>query len=232
MSRPLIIAHRGDPSRALENSRAAVRLALSLPADMIEIDIRMSRDQVLYVMHDDRTGRTCEEDINIERSHSGDIAAVRLRNGETVPTLQDILELVRGRAVLNLEIKSTGAGGPAARQVLRSRYDGEIVISSFREREVLDARAVMPEVLSGKIFDSFSPRSLSTYRAKGHRLISLRRRTVTKRLVEACREKGIRVFVWTVDDEREMRKLLRWGVDGIYSNIPILLRKVIMDEYT
>ncbi len=85
MQKPLIIAHRGDSSRALENSLEAFRLALAVPVDMIEFDVRKSRDNQLYVMHDRETGRTAEKNINIEQSLSEEIATVKLRNGEPIP---------------------------------------------------------------------------------------------------------------------------------------------------
>ncbi|HAK59511.1 MAG TPA: glycerophosphodiester phosphodiesterase, partial [Nitrospiraceae bacterium] len=81
MRTPLVIAHRGDSSRALENSLDAIRLALSVPADMIEIDIRKSRDDQLFLMHDGNTGRTADRAVDIEGSTSEDIAEVRLNNG-------------------------------------------------------------------------------------------------------------------------------------------------------
>src|SRR5512137_2272292 len=98
MPKPLVIAHRGDSSRALENSLAAFRLALSIPVDMIEFDIRKSRDNVLYVMHDRETGRTANVNIDIEKAVSDDISLIRLKNGEAIPTLNDVLALVDGKA--------------------------------------------------------------------------------------------------------------------------------------
>jgi glycerophosphoryl diester phosphodiesterase len=227
MNRPLIIAHRGDSSRALENSLEAFRFALAVPADMIEIDIRKSRDNNLYVMHDETTARTGDRGIGIERSAAEEIAKVRLRNGEPVPTLSDVLALVAGRAGLNLEIKSEGAGALAAAHIVGSGYRGEIVISSFKEREVMDARRIMPNVAAGAIFDSFSLEDLSAYRAKGLGLVSLKRTAATRELVAACRERKIKVFVWTVDEEEEMQRFIDWGVDGIYSNRPAVLRKIV-----
>jgi glycerophosphoryl diester phosphodiesterase len=227
MPKPLLIAHRGDPSHALENSLEAVRRALSIPADMIEIDIRKSRDNCLYVMHDERTGRTCDRDLTVEDSLSDDISKIRLKNGEPVPTLTDVLGLVAGRAGLNVEIKSDGAGALTAAHIVGSGYQGDVVISSFKDREVADARRVMPAALAGGIFDDFALADLATYRSRGYGLISLRRRAVTRELVAACHDRKIKVFVWTVDDEAEMRKFIEWGVDGIYSNRPAVLRKVM-----
>jgi glycerophosphoryl diester phosphodiesterase len=227
MTRPLIIAHRGDSSRALENSLEAFRLALTVPADMIELDIRMSRDHQLFVMHDERTGRTCERDINIEKATAEEIAALRLRNGEPVPTLQDVLALAAGKAGLNLEIKSAGAGGLTAAYIAGSGYRGDILISSFKEREVLDARRVAPHLPVAGIFDAFSTSAVRAYRNGGCTFISLNRKTITRELLAALHETGIKAYVWTVDEEAEMQRLIEWGADGIYSNRPAVLKHVV-----
>lgn len=227
MSAPLVIAHRGDSSRGLENSTEAVRLALSVPVDMIEIDIRKSRDNGLYLMHDRDTGRTADRRINIEQSRSAEIARVRLKNGEALPTLTDILRLVSGKADLNVEIKSDGAGALCAGQILQAGYGGRILLSSFKENEVLEGRRINPGLITAQIFDSFSPEDVNEYEAKGFRLISLGKKTVTKKLVAVCHEIGIKVFVWTLDREEEIKKFIAWGVDGIYSNRPALLKRLV-----
>jgi glycerophosphoryl diester phosphodiesterase len=227
MHRPLIIAHRGDPSRALENSLEAFRLALSVPVDMIELDIRKSRDNELYVMHDERTGRTCASDIHLDRSLSDDIAQVRLRNGESVPGLDDVLALVAGKAALNLEIKSEGAGALTAARLVGSGYRGAVLISSFKEREVLDAKRIAPAIPVAGIFDVFSPADVRAYRSRGYGIISLDRRTVTPDLIVALHEQSIKVYVWTVDEEEDMKQLAGWGVDGMYSNRPGLLLSAV-----
>lgn len=230
MPKPLIIAHRGDSSRALENSRAAFLLALSVPVDMIEFDIRKSRDNVLYVMHDERTGKTCDSDIDIEKSLSTDVEKVKLRNGESIPTLTDVLSLVGGRVGLNVEVKSDGAGALTAAHIAGAGYTGDVLISSFKEREVLDAKRVLPVVPIAGIFDDFALSEVPAYKKTGYRLISLRKRTVTQELVAALHEWSIGVYVWTVDDEEELRKLIAWGVDGVYSNRPEALTAVRNEE--
>ncbi len=227
MPKPLVIAHRGDSSRALENSLDAFRFALSLPVDMIEFDIRKSRDNVLYVMHDQETGRTADGNRNIERTVSDEISRLRLKNGESIPTLHDVLELVAGRCALNIEIKSEGAGALTAAHLVGSGYRGQVLLSSFQEREVLDARRVMPAVPVSGIFDTFIPPEVGAYKAKGYTFLSLNKKTVTGELVALCHQKHIKVYVWTVNDESEMKKFASWDVDGIYSNDPMLLKYVV-----
>jgi glycerophosphoryl diester phosphodiesterase len=227
MKTSLIIAHRGDSSTALENSLESIRRALSLSVDMIEIDIRMSRDKELYVMHDKKIGRTAMENIDIEESTTEEISRIRLKNGEQVPRLADVLGAVSGACGLNLEIKSSGAGAATAKYLLATGYQGYVLVSSFKEDEVIAVRRVMPGAPTSIIFDNFSIRDISSYKKQGYDLISLRKKTVSKKLVAACHGQGIRAFVWTVDDDGEMKKLIGWGVDGIYSNKPGLLKQVV-----
>jgi glycerophosphoryl diester phosphodiesterase len=223
---PLVIAHRGDSYDALENSLESVRRALSLSVDMIEIDIRKSRDNGLYVMHDKLSGRTAVKNIDIERAISEKIAKVKLKNGESVPALADVLGLVAGRCGLNLEIKSRGAGALTAQYLLASGYKGHILVSSFHEDEVTAARQAMPLLPVSMIFNVFAVHTIPSYLARGYTVISLSKKTVNKELVAACHEQGLQVYVWTVDEEDEMRKFISWGVDGIYSNRPRVLRQV------
>ncbi len=224
---PIVIAHRGDSSRALENSLEALRLALSLPVDMIEVDIRKSMDNALYVMHDKHSGRTADKNVDIEQSSSDEISLVSLKNGEPVPTLGDVLNLVSGNIGLNLEIKSEGAGRLAAEHLRDFGYHGPVLISSFLEAEIRAVRGVDPFIATSGIFDSFAMQNLAAYRAKKYNLISLRKKTVNRDLITACHNQGIKVYVWTIDDEDEMEKFIIWGADGIYTNKPSVLKGLL-----
>jgi glycerophosphoryl diester phosphodiesterase len=224
---PLVIAHRGDSAHALENSLEAIHRALSFPVDMIEIDIRLSRDNVLYVMHDRMTGRTAEQNIDIERTMSDRIDTVKLRNGEQIPTLADVIKAVAGSAGLNLEIKSDGAGLLTAQYLATLNYKGYILISSFKEDEILAVQRHLPSLPTSLIFDVFTVRDVPGYKARGYKIISLRKKTVTRELIDACHNQGIQIYVWTVDAEEEMKQLASWGVDGIYSNRPGVLKDIV-----
>jgi glycerophosphoryl diester phosphodiesterase len=195
---------------------------------MIELDIRKSRDNFLYVMHDRLIGRTADRNIDIERANSEEIAGLKLKNGEPVPTLSDAMNAVAGMAGLNLELKSSGSGLPTAELLVSSGYTGYVLVSSFKEQEIQAVRRVMPQLPTSLIFDVFAVRDVPWYSRKGHSIISLRKGTVNEKLVEACHEHGIRVYVWTVDEEAEMRKLFAWGVDGIYTNRPGALKELLI----
>ncbi len=227
MNTPLVIAHRGDSSASLENSLEAVHRALSYPADMIELDIRRSGDNLLYIMHDTTTSRTCDQAINIERASSEEINRVKLRNGENIPTLTDVIKIVSGKAGLNLEIKSAGAGLLTAEYLASSDYTGYILLSSFHEEEIQSVRRMLPRMPISLIFDVFTTHDVASYAGKGYTIISLRKKTVSEKLINACHEQGIDVYVWTVDEETEMRKFISWRADGIYTNKPGVLKQLL-----
>ena len=224
---PLVIAHRGDSSSALENSLESIRRALMLHVDMIELDIRMSRDKDLYVIHDRTTGRTANQSIDIEQSTAEEIKKIRLKNNEPIPTLSDVLNFVSGTCGLNLEIKSAGAGAMTALYLRATGYQGYTLLSSFKENEILAARQAVPVLPTSIIFDVFISRDVLQYKARGYSVISLRKKTVTEELITACHEQGIHAYVWTVDEEEEMKELISWGVDGIYSNRPGVLKNLL-----
>jgi glycerophosphoryl diester phosphodiesterase len=224
---PLVIAHRGDSSNALENSLEAVRRALSLPVDMIEVDIRKSRDNVLYVMHDKSTGRTAKENIDIERATSAMIAGIRLTNGEPIPTLTDVVKAVAGHTGLNLELKSDGAGLAAAEYFASAPYRGYVLLSSFKEEEVFAVRRAMPTMRTALCREVFTVQDVPAYKEQGYTILSLKKNAVNEKLIAACHEQEIDVYVWTVDQEDEMRKFISWGVNGIYSNKPAALKELL-----
>lgn len=227
MQKPLVIAHRGDSSRAVENSLEAFQLALSVPADIIEFDLRMSRDKVLYALHDKNTGRTADRTVDIEQASSQEIGRVRLRNGEPVPALEDVFKLVAGAVGLNIEIKSAGAGAALVDSLSRYRQSGPVIVSSFKESEILSVRTALPDLPLAVIYDTFSIRHIAEYKSRGYGLISLRKNTVTEPLVKACHAQGLQLYVWTVDDEEEMKRCIAWEADGIYTNKPAVLKELI-----
>jgi glycerophosphoryl diester phosphodiesterase len=224
---PLIIGHRGDSSNALENSLDAFRRALAVPVDMIELDLRMAADRSLWVMHDKQTGRTAAPDVDIEQVTASEAGSVWLSNGEPVPTLDNVFDLVQNKAAINIEIKSDHAGAALARHLQSRAALPRLVVSSFKEAEVSAVRSVFPQLDYALIYDAFSSRHISEYRSRGYGLISLRKNTVTEALVMGCHARGLRLFVWTVDAEEEMKRCIEWGVDGLYTNKPALLKEVL-----
>ncbi|NJD62599.1 MAG: glycerophosphodiester phosphodiesterase, partial [Deltaproteobacteria bacterium] len=148
---PLVVAHRGASDRALENSLAAISLAVADGADGIEFDVRLSLDGDPVVLHDARTGRTARENLPAASTPSMRLRRVLLKNGERLPFLADVLEVVRGRIPVNIHIKTRGGTDAVCRVLSDTGYRGEVVLSSGIREECLAARSVRPDLPCGLV---------------------------------------------------------------------------------
>jgi glycerophosphoryl diester phosphodiesterase len=119
--RPFFVAHRGASDRALENSPSAFSLAAGEASDMIEFDIRLSSDGVPVVLHDAATGRTAMENLVVSRTPWERLRKVRLKNGDPLPSLAEVFDIVRGAVPLDIESKAPGALAAAAGTIVVTR---------------------------------------------------------------------------------------------------------------
>lgn len=232
-SRPLVIAHRGASAYRPENTCAAYELAIEQHADMIEIDLHTTRDGVVVVAHDaelDRIGG---------RGEIGDVALPTLRQldaggGEPVPTLDEVLDRFGPRIPFNLELKQGGAGpyaGMPARTLAAVEGRGllaETLFSSFYDPVLRALRDESREARIALLISRRAPaRWLERARALGAEAINPELPLVDRALVETAHAAGLAVYVFTVDPESEMERLLALGVDGLFTNVPDRMRRLV-----
>ena len=236
MSRPRIIAHRGASAAAPESSRAAIRGAALAGADMIELDVQMTRDGRLVVFHDDRLERTTDGSGRVTRLRYAQIARLDAGcwfhprfAGERVLLLSQALWLIPRRMRINLELKATAV--PAAllrrfiRVVRRAGVGRRLLVSSFDS--ALLQRLGRARLARALICRSQPDRALRTAVRLGCKAWHPAEALVTPRRVDRAHAAGLRVHVWTVDGIRRARRLARWGVDGIFTNDPARLVRAL-----
>jgi len=223
--RPAFVAHRGASDRALENSPAAFALAVSEDADAIEFDVRLSADGVPVVFHDDRTGRTAKENLAVARTPSSRLRAVRLKNGEKLPFLADVLEIVGGAVPVNIESKAPGGIAAAAKALSKAGYRGGLLLSSGMREECLAARDLLPGIPCGLVTRRPSASDLSFCLRHGLSSIHPDRRLLTVVRLRNVAASGIPFLPYTVDDTPEAFALLAAGAAGVYSNRAQTLRE-------
>ena len=224
MKRPAVIAHRGASGYEYENSRAAFRRALMLDADAIELDVHATSDGVLVVHHD------------AEIPGFGPIAALtqaearqlRIRNGETLPLLQEVLDLV-GDLTVWVEVKSLppehDAGllavlenGPAP-----NRY----AVHSFDHRIVRRLGEACPSLRRGILLSAYLDDPVAALRAVGATTLWQEWQLVDLELVRRVHEAGAELVAWTVNEIGDLERLVRLGVDGLCGNYPDRIRVAI-----
>jgi glycerophosphoryl diester phosphodiesterase len=214
---PLIIAHRGFSSRHLENTLAAVRAALELGVDFVEIDVQETCDGELIVFHDYRLNRICRARGRVRHKTLAEIQ----RLNPQVPTLHEVLTACQGRAQVLIEIKRANPRKVAEMIAKLHMERGVIVFSLSVPRMKQFAGANSDISRFGLVARNLSWAMARLKSAVAVEGVGLSRRLITSpRVVRRIHQRGWKVFVWTVNREAEMKKLAGWGVDGIITNYP------------
>ncbi len=215
--RPLIIAHRGFSSRYPENTLASVNAALQLGVDFVEIDVQETGDGELIVFHDYRLNRICRARGRVRHKT---LAEIQQLNPQ-VPTLRGVLAACRGRARVLIEIKRADPR-KVAELITKLCMEQEVVVFSLSVPRMKRFAAAAPGVPRFGLIARNPLWAMARLKAavdiEG---IGINRRLVTSpRVVRSFHRRGWKVFVWTVNREVEMKRLVSWGVDGIITNYP------------
>ncbi len=223
-ARPLLcIAHRGASYHQPENTLPAIRKALELGARAIEIDVWAIGGEV-FVFHDRRLERLTASRGLLADCTIAEVRALRIRGQEPLPTLQEVLELVQGKALLNIELKGPETAAPVAgvlRHALAGGWkSGDLLVSSFRHGELHRFAALLPEVPRGAIVYGAPLDHAACATALQAWSIHAALEFVDRALVEDARHRGLRVFVYTVNHPDDLEHARALGVDGAFSDDP------------
>jgi glycerophosphoryl diester phosphodiesterase len=230
----LNIAHRGASGSCPENTITAFRAAIEAGADMCELDVRLTRDGAVVVIHDDTVDRTTDGTgaiaamtlAEIKRLDAGAKFDKRYMR-ETVPTLDEVFELVNGRCSLNIELKSDGLEAKVS-ELVRSRDAFRwTLVSSFDWAALARIRHIAPELRVGLLASRWPARLVGAATEMKADAINPSFDIITEDLCIAAHSRELNVYAWTVDEPAAMRRLIAAGVDGIMTNRPERLREVI-----
>lgn len=219
MREPLIIGHRGASAVALENSLAAFEAAIAAGADGIEFDVRLSRDGVPVIIHDDTLQRT-----HGLRRRVADLTVEELR-GVRVPSLRDLFELMTGNSlILCLEIKGSSPvlAERCCELVSEFAFEDRTIVECFDLNVIKNIRALKTAALfEPRIYtdQSLIDRSLKV----GASVLALHHRLAKPSLVEKARLAGLRVVVWTVDDPVWVARAQAMGIEALITNDPAIM---------
>lgn len=237
--RPRVIAHRGFSAVAPENTRAAFRRAIEAGADMIELDVFLTADGAVAVLHDATLGRTTNGAGPAAARTMAELARLDAGSwfspefaGEPIPTLAEVLALVAPSTILlNVEIKSeavseTIEGGVAERtlrEIARFGMRERTIVSSFHPLAIVQSKRIDPGVATAALFDrSAYPGATPAeiLERTGADAFNLSDAEVSAEAIRSAHEAGAPVAVYTVDDPARMRELFAAGADAIFTNRP------------
>lgn len=241
----VVIAHRGASFYAPENTHSAFKLAIEMEAEMIELDLLLSKDGVPVVIHDEDLLRTTGFEGKI-----GDYTLSELKEletgswfdqkfeGEPFPTLEEVLEYTKGVIAVNIEIKHEsvtdkadgGVVDKALELVYNAEMEKEVIFSSFDYRVMEHLNVLAPEIPKALLYEPRQSGDLTPIQlVEKYRVdaFNCSHRQLTEEWVEELNSNNIPFFVYTVNDEELMRQIIKDGAQGIFSDKPDLLKQVV-----
>jgi glycerophosphoryl diester phosphodiesterase len=223
----IIIAHRGASAYEPENTLRAVRRALELNAKMIEIDVRSSKDEHIVVIHDESVDRTTNGKGYVKDLMLEELKKLDAGRGERILTLQEVINAVKKRAILIIEIKVLDIEDSVVRIIEKEEVEKEVIITSFFHPILRRIKEINSKIKTGVIFKChpIKPADLAL-NAHANSLFPEHRYT-SKEMMEEVHNYDLEIYPWTIDDLDKANQLIEMGVDGIVTNKPDILKTKI-----
>lgn len=241
----VVIAHRGASAYYPENTMAAFKEALAMQAEMIELDVLLSKDGIPVVIHDVTLNRTTNGKGRVSNYDLKDLQKLdagswfdSTMTGQRIPTLEEVLSFASGTIALNIEIKTeavsdelyNGVEEKSLALVREYGMEDYVLFSSFDYRAVAHLKKLAPSIPVALLYDKrqsgkMTPSELVKKYAVDAFNCSYRQ--LSKKWVADLQANGIPVFIYTVDQPKRMKSLIEKGVTGIFTNKPDVFRDVI-----
>lgn len=237
---PDISAHRGSSMTAPENTMASFKQALYDLADYVELDVHLTSDNVVVVMHDSNLKRTTGLNKSIWQVSYDKIRELDAGSwfsseyeGEPVPTLEEVIREIGPLVKLNIEIKynkkESGLTEAVVDIIERSHFEDRCVVTSSDYSVLADVKKLNSDIQTGYVLSA----AYGAYYSIGYvDVISINYTYVNKALVDAVHRNGKEIYVWTVNSPSLVKALANMGVDNIITDDPVMARKAVYSRYT
>ena len=219
------IGHRGASGYEPENTLISFQKAIDLSVDGIELDVHLSSDGKLVVIHDETIDRTTNGKGFVNQFSLKELKAFRIDNSQEIPTLIEVFDLVHRRCFINIELKGIGTAKPVNDLINNYISDkkweiNDFLISSFDWNMLEDFHLLNPKIRIGVLTEESIEAALAF--AKKIKVFSINPDYVllSKENVALMQENGFEVFPWTVNSEEDIQKIKSFNVNGIISNFP------------
>jgi glycerophosphoryl diester phosphodiesterase len=223
-----VVAHRGSAQKAIENTLPAFRQAVADGADALELDVHLTKDKDLAVIHDDTLDRTFGRPGEVREMTSQELREVG------VPMLSEVLEL--GEHQLVVEIKHPKGGRhEGIEQILvdqleQAKADERTLVISFDETSLKKVHELDPGLETGYLYSGHPINFKQTKEELGISYIEPHFKAITRDYVRRAHQNGLKVNTWTVDEQRDIQRMIAYGVDAITTNDTPGARKLVDGE--
>ena len=221
----LRIGHRGAMGYEPENTLRSFKKALALNVDMVELDVHVCKTGEVVVIHDRSVDRTTNGSGLVVEKTLDELKKLDAGMGERIPTLQEVLDILNGKVDVNIELKGIGTAESVARIIeenvttKRWNYD-QFLVSSFNQYELEEFRGLSKQTRVGILVSNTGVGLWGLAKKVKAYSIHINISFISREMVNEAHRRGYLVFVYTVNDIREINKMKLIGVDGIFSNYP------------
>ena len=213
-----VIGHRGAPGLAPENTLASFSHAVRVGVDAVELDVHLSVDGRLVVIHDERVDRTTSGSGTVAGTPFAALRRLDAGGGELVPTLAEVLEIVPDRIAVNIELKGPGTAAPVSHAIAGHRRP--LLVSAFDHDELRRFHALCPDTPCAPLLGRWRRDALETARSLDAWSVNIADRIADQETVKAIRGTGRLCLVYTVNDVERAAALRAMGVAGVFSDFP------------
>ena len=215
-----VIGHRGAPTEEPENTLRSFRRALDLGVAAVELDVQLTRDGRLAVIHDETLDRTTNGHGRVKEFTLAELQKLDAGKGESIPALEEVLELTRGRAHLLVEMKQPEAMGALLQFFREQRAFSAAMVISFWHSALWVMKEAVPRLDTGALLVGRPADPVGLARAARTRTLVLNYRYIDWDLVDTAQRRKIEVIVWNIDDPEILDPYLAMNLDAICTNRP------------
>lgn len=218
----MIMGHRGAKALEPENTLLSIKRAMDIGVDAVEIDVHLTKDKEVVVIHDSTVDRTTNGKGPVGSYTLEEIKKLDAGKGEKIPTLKEVIEFVKDKVRLIIELKEEGTEDKVVELIKGyNMFDSAYIISFWhmlvKKIKEMDSRIKTGVLLVGCPVDTCIARSASAD------ALVMNYAFVNKELVYKAHQEGLKVFIWNIDDRDMLKPYVDMGVDGIGSNDPRIL---------
>lgn len=222
-----IIAHRGAPLLAPENTLKSFRLAKESGLVYFELDVHLSKDGQLVVTHDESLKRVTGRDAFVKDLDYKEIFSLDAGEGEKIPLLAEVMKVLGEDTVLNIEIKTDITAYPGIEEKVLSSvktlwvdWSERVIISSFNFNTLINVRALDETVKIGLLTREFNAEQAERLKAFS---LNMSYKRITKDIVNKAKEMGLEVWIYTINNREIFAQMKELGADAVFTDNPYLV---------
>jgi glycerophosphoryl diester phosphodiesterase len=215
----MIMGHRGAAALEPENTLLSIARAMEIGVDAVEIDVRLSKDKEIVVIHDSTVDRTTNGTGPVSSYALKEIKKLDAGKGETIPTLNEAIDLIGNKVRLVIELKEEGTERKVVELIKRNNLDDNVYVISFWHRLVRTVKEMDSRIKTGVLFVGCPVDACIATQTSSDALV-MKYTFVNRNFVEIAHKEGLKVFIWNIDDRDLLKRYADMRVDGIGTNDP------------